>query len=72
MVLGKLATGVPCKEKEENNELLNCNPKDQFTQLLVSTVVPPALTSAGTLAAFRDQNQTLMNVSVRSIAYLCD
>jgi hypothetical protein len=30
----------------------------------------PLLTSDGTLAAFRGQNQTLMNVGVRSIAYL--
>jgi hypothetical protein len=30
----------------------------------------PLRTSDGTLGAFRGQNQTLMNVGVRSIAYL--
>ncbi|KAJ7202713.1 hypothetical protein B0H12DRAFT_1206341 [Mycena haematopus] len=46
-----------------NNEL-------ELTQVPVSTDVPPARTDAGTFAAFRDQNQTEMNVVVRSMAYL--
>ena len=39
-----------------------------LTQASVFTVAPAVLTSAGTVGSLRDQNQTLMNVDVRSIA----
>ncbi len=39
-----------------------------LTQASVFTVAPAVLTSAGTVGSFRDQNQTLMKVDVRSIA----
>ena len=39
------------------------------TQLSVSIELDPLETSLGTDELLRDQNQTLMNESVRSIAY---
>lgn len=45
-------------------------PGGKRTQLLVLTDVAPLRTSDGTLVAALDQNQTLMNELVRSIAYL--
>lgn len=69
LVFGKLAAGVPC---QKNEDLYQHQPGERLTQFPVLTAVPPAFTSAGTFAALRDQNQTEMNVLVRSMAYLCN
>lgn len=67
-VLGKKAVGVPYKIHILSKAPQNLIPQIR-TQLPVLTVVPPLRTAVGTLPLLRGQNQTLMKVVVRSIAY---
>ena len=70
-VLGKNANGVPydvlVSVQQSSHNRAQCG-GGRLTQLSVLMDVPPFKTSLGMLPALRDQNQTLMNDVVRSIA----
>ena len=56
--------------KWENGQLLLTKLANGLPQLVGLTEEDPVLTSLGTVASFRPQNQMLMAEAVRSMAYL--